>query len=360
MTGVAQRPAPAGEAGETWGACLAGLDGGLVFHSRAWLALIGRCYGLAPFHLTAAAPDGNALLPLFLAGGPVTGRRLVSQPFNFYGGLLSNSAEATARLLDLADGIRRHERARFLEIRSAGALPGEIVREFRLAVRSPLVRHVVPLDTDPEAFERRLRPRFREKLRRLRRQAVETGIVIETASQPSRAAMRGFHDLLTDEYRQKHSTLVQPFRLFDRLAEAMGPSFRLVSARRDGRMIGAAVILSFGRTDHYLWGAYDLSAGALSPLALVLDAAMGQARAAGREAMDLGVTSRAQTGLNFFKSRWGGECQPLNYYYMAEREADIPNRDYYTTHTAVRRLIRLAPRRVVQAASALVVGPWLA
>ena len=332
---------------------------GLIFHHPGWLKLIEDCYGLVPRHLVTSAPGGAGLLTLFETASPLLGRKLTSQPFNFYGGLIGSSDEAKAALLGQAAHLWRTGRAKYVEIKNTRPLNPELVAEFGLIERSKFVRYVVALDQDFARVEQGLKRRFREKLTRLRRAATAAGVIVEAVAAPGEQELWPFYDLLTEEYRRKHLMLVQPFKLFRAVAGALPANLILVLARRGGRVLGGAVVLRFGGTDFYLWGAYDLKQEELSPLTLVLAEAMRRAGEAGSHSFDLGLTSRSHEGLNFFKSRWGGVCEPLHYYYLARHPAAVPDLEYFNSYRPLRRLIRPVPRRVIQWVSPLVIR-WLA
>ena len=317
--------------------------------------MIADCYSLEPYHLLAS----DSLLPLFLVKSPLFGRKLTTQPFNFYGGLLSASEESARTVVDNARDVWKRTNARYLEIKNVQRLNTDLVKKFNLIERSPVVRYVVPLQESAEEFDKQLKRRFREKIHRLQRQASSAGLTIEDVGPNAEISLREFYDLLTDEYKFKHLMLVQPFRLFQQVAKALPDLFHLYIARIKDKAIGGAMILRFKNVDYYLWGAFDQKTEEISPLTLVLAEAMRQAREAGSKTFDLGVTSRSHEGLNFFKSRWGGECESLNYYYLANNPEDVPHLDYFNSFRTARQLIKYVPRRMIQRISPLVIN-WLA
>ena len=334
-------------------------DDALIFHSPEWLKMLEKCYRLNPHHLTSATSDSTAMMPLFLVNSPLFGRKLTTQPFNFYGGILSSSEESTRSIMIDAKKLWAEHKTRYVEIKNVCPLNAEIVKEFNLIERSPVVRYVVPLYADAEEFDKHLKRRFREKIKRLGREAASRGLSIEEANPGDEYALRAFYNLLTDEYRKKHFMLVQPYRLFRLVSEKLRQRFHLYVARLDNKIIGGAIILRFNQVDYYLWGAYDQNCESLSPLTLILAEAMRFGRQAGSHSLDLGVTSRSHEGLNFFKSRWGGDCEPLNYYYMANSAEDVPHLDYFNSFRTARQMIRFVPRQIVQTISPLVIN-WLA
>ena len=317
--------------------------------------MIARCYSLEPHHLLGS----DSLLPLFLVKSPLFGRKLTTQPFNFYGGVLSTSDESVRAIIDKARDVWKETNARYLEIKNVRALSSDLVKEFNLIERSPVVRYVVPLRARGEEFDKQLKRRFREKIHRLQRQASAADLTIHDGGPKSETSLRDFYDLLTDEYKFKHLMLVQPFRLFRLVAEAFPDLFHLYIAKLNGKAVGGAIILRFQKVDYYLWGAFDQKTEEFSPLTLVLAEAMRRAREAGSQTFDLGVTSRSHEGLNFFKSRWGGICEPLNYYYLANNPDDVPHLDYFNSFRTARQMIKFVPRRMIQQISPLVIN-WLA
>lgn len=330
-----------------------------IFHRPDWLSLIEECYRLGPNHVSVSSNTGSGFLPLFFVNSPLFGRKLTSQPFNFYGGITASSDTATREILLKAKSLRNEKRARYVEIKNVCPLPKEIIDEFQLIERSPNVRYVVPLQTTSEEFDSKLKRRFREKLSGLYRRAKDEGLIISNAGAHDLASLKAFYNILTDEYRIKHFMLPQPFRLFRLASEILSERFHLYIAKLNDRMIGGAIVLRDNETDFYLWGAYNQQFDYLSPLTLILSDAMKAARNAGSKWFDLGVTSRSHEGLNFFKSRWGGICEPLHYYYIADKPEDVPHLDYFNSFRRARQLIRYVPRPIVQQTSELVIR-WLA
>jgi len=161
-----QSPAP-GSIDPQWNSIIDHDSDALVFHSPAWLEMIAKCYSLQPHHLAVHDATGSALLPLFLSKSPLFGRKLTTQPFNFYGGLLSTSDESRRAIIGQARKVWKESNARFLEIKNVRVINSDLVKEFNLIERSPVVRYVVPLRETAEEFDKQLKRRFREKIEEL-------------------------------------------------------------------------------------------------------------------------------------------------------------------------------------------------
>ena len=93
---------------------------GSPFHLIAWKESIEQTFGYKPFYLEAKQGDEICgVLPLFLTGGFLTGRRLISSPFAVYGGILADSSQSRSLLLERAKQLAADLEVRDLELRNA-------------------------------------------------------------------------------------------------------------------------------------------------------------------------------------------------------------------------------------------------
>ena len=95
-----------------------------VFHTRGWLRALQTTYGYEPVVFTTSAPaEGLTHALLFcIVRSWLTGNRLVSLPFSDHCEPLVENAEQFRRLSSFAESLRREERWKYVEIRSANSL----------------------------------------------------------------------------------------------------------------------------------------------------------------------------------------------------------------------------------------------
>jgi CelD/BcsL family acetyltransferase involved in cellulose biosynthesis len=297
--------------------------------------------------LVSRADDGaiRGAMPVFLLSSSLFGRRVVTAPFNFFGAGAAAGDEAWNDLLQQVSALAVGRR--WVEIKATSPLPNRAVERFGLVAREAFLTYEVPL-LDESDLELRRHPRFRTRLRSLRRTLGER-IVIRSAG--GEADVDRFHRLLTREYLRKHRTLPLPAALFLRAWEAFAPDggVELLLLDLDGRLAAGAYLFRAGTREIYQWGAYDLGLAGCNPLALLLDEAMRRALAAGRATFDLGLTARSHEGLRFFKSRWGAVERPLTWYYLLSRGERLPDVSYDRSFAMARRLIAVFPAGLARA-----------
>jgi hypothetical protein len=335
---------------------------GSFFHQGAWLDALAAAYPAFACHHALALGAGDevlALTPLFEVRSALGGRRLTTQPFNFYGGPLGSDEAAVAELVAHAARIARERRARVLDVRTLAPLAPATVAALGLVEAGQYVRHVVPLASQAAADPRaRYAARFRSRLRALERASSASG-PRELATDDD---VRALHRLLVAAYARKHGTLAQPlgyFRALRGLAGEGGTAVRFLGWVEGERLVAALVLGDDGRRVAYLHGGALPGAEASSPLARLLDHALVDAARRGREELDLGLTSRAHEGLAQAKRALGGEERPLWFYRAALAGRLGPAPDYHSSFAALRPLVRVTPPRLAALASRLV-ARWLA
>jgi len=116
-SGVEVRPY-SGRDCDAWQAYVRGAPSATVFHLLQWSRAVAQAYGHRPCHLMAwrnGRPAG--VLPLFLVKSLFVGRVLVSVPYATYGGMLADSPQVAAALLESAEDLCCRHGARYLELR---------------------------------------------------------------------------------------------------------------------------------------------------------------------------------------------------------------------------------------------------
>ena len=106
----------------SWDAYVQAHPGATVFHNLAWSQAVEAAYGHRPLHLMAWHEGHiSGVLPLFLVKSLLVGRVLISVPYATYGGILADSDEATAALLEAAERLCQEHGAKYLELRHRDA-----------------------------------------------------------------------------------------------------------------------------------------------------------------------------------------------------------------------------------------------
>ena len=116
-----------------WDAYVASHPSATVFHRMAWSQAVVEAYGHRPMHVVAwdgERPEG--VLPLFEVRSAFVGRVLVSVPYATYGGILADSPDVAAAMLEFAQALCEQRRARYIELRhrDRGALDLPVIGRY--------------------------------------------------------------------------------------------------------------------------------------------------------------------------------------------------------------------------------------
>lgn len=326
-------------------------ESGTVFNSAPWAQVVASCYGFADCSVTV----GDASLPLFYSQSPLFGRKLVSAVFNMYASPLYETPGECAELVRLAREQAARRRAQVVEIKSIRELPDEVVAEFGLLRRCRYKLSVVPLGDYATIWSRYPR-NFRNHLRKSRNRSGRATVRFERTH--SRADVRGFHDLLTRRYRNRHRMLAQPYRLFALIAETFlrrGLGDLWVARAADGALLGGLLLLTRGGVVTACYGASHDAHQDLSIDALLKDETIRFYAEHGYRLYDMGISSPKQTNLLFAKSRFGGLTIDLPYYYLVLDAGHVRSVDFSDGYMYLRRPFRYVPIPVAKRLSSVLV-----
>jgi FemAB-related protein (PEP-CTERM system-associated) len=294
-----------------WDDFVRGSHAGTFYHLSAWQEVIRRTYQYTPLHLAVENADGalDGVLPLFLTGNALFGRKLVSLPFCDVGGPLATSRAALEDLVDRAVALRQATGAKYLQIRSSHGNLEEA--DPRLTADSRYVDYELELSGD--ADKEWLQPSW-AKVRTHVRKALHAGVTVRLAE--NERDLREFYALHLGTTK-KHGMPAQSYRYFLILWETMrlSPNARLLLASQGGQTVAGSLFIAFRDRVSYVYNASDSRFLPFRPNHLLLWKAIEWASKAGYRRFSFGKTSRENEGLVTFKRGWGAEAVPLNYYY---------------------------------------------
>ena len=313
-----------------------------AFHHPAWASLLADCYRYRAFALALDNEAGRIVagVPVLDVSNRLTGKRWVSLPYTDACAPLIDQAESLNELVAcLGDERRRHAISQF-EIRAD--LPG---------VEAPglpeAVRHVLPLETDPEHVKRRFKPTVRQNVA----QALRAGVTVQRADKAA-DVVASFYDLHV-RTRRRQGVPVQPRRYFLQLWQRVlepGLGFCFL-AHRDRVPVAGAIFLAWKSTVLYKYGASDERYLDLRPNHLVLWEAIRWGCANGYTELDFGRTDHGNQGLRHFKDSWGAQEEPLVYSVLAD-SARGPASSWFGA-SMLNPLIRRSPSLVCRAVGEL-------
>jgi lipid II:glycine glycyltransferase (peptidoglycan interpeptide bridge formation enzyme) len=172
---------------------------------------------------------------------------------------------------------------------------------------SQRIHHVLALDADLDAVERRYRPSVRRNIRKGR----EVGLRTRRAT--SEGDMMDVFYPLQVTTRRRLGLPPQPRRFFRAiwryvLSAGLG---HLTIVEAAGRPVAAGVFLEWKQVTIYKYGASDPSAWHLRPNNVLFADEIAAACGRGSRIFHLGRTDLADEGLRRFKLGWGADEEPV-------------------------------------------------
>lgn len=319
----------------------------VIFHHPGWLTALESEYGQRCVSLACEdeSEQLTAILPLFYTKGlrfrmgPIaTGRRLSSLPRTPVAGPLAYSRQAEARIIEYAVEMARSQRAQ-LEIKTHRPdleLPSEILG---CVPWRPTFAQELPSPQEPttwQDFWESLRvPRTCascENCRRLRfgnakrqhrvnwavSKAIKLGLTVREAE--TEEDLQRWYRLYLLTMRN-NAVPPRPYRLFQRLWSSLRPTgrMRLLIAEQTKQglktMIAGSILLEFGQTVFYAFTGCAPEDFCLHPHDILQIEAIRGACRSGFRWYDFGEVAEEHESLSQFKTKWGGNPQPLYRYY---------------------------------------------
>lgn len=213
-----------------WNRYVAGHAGASAYHAYEWRGIVSRAFGHETRYLTAETDAGVVgVLPLVLFRSRVFGRFAVSLPFLNYGGVLADSPQAEAALIDAAIREARALGASHLELRHTRQVgPSLQPRRHKVAM-------VLPLETSVEAQWQALDRKLRNQVRK----AEKSGL---TTVHGGRDLLAGFYDVFARNMRDL-GTPVYGIRWFEEILQAFPDRARICAIRSGAQTVAASFLL---------------------------------------------------------------------------------------------------------------------
>jgi len=278
-----------------------------VFHTSGWLRALHRTYQYEPIAFTTSGPTEELRNSLVFCSvrSWLTGRRLVCLPFSDHCEPLVQNPEELSALCRFVQRIRKAERWKYVEIRSASPTL-ELERDFQRA--NPFYLHRLDLRPSLDAL---LRSFHKDCVQRKIRRAQREGLTYEKGrSEPLLQKLYGLLRLT----RRRHHLPPQPLEWFRNIVDCLGEQTCIRVASRDGQPVAGILTLSHGKRVVYKYAGSYARLNNLGGMALLLWKTIQDAKEAGAEELDLGRSDCDNAGLITYKERWAADRSPLTYW----------------------------------------------
>jgi FemAB-related protein (PEP-CTERM system-associated) len=326
--------------------------GATIYHTSAWKSVMEEGLGHQPYPLRAVAANGEyaGILPLFLVRG-IFGRRLVSVPMRDRGGLIADDPETASSLVRSALELSRDLRCKYLELRSLGALDEAVVNEHGLRCERYWMTTRVDLSPGPAMLWKRLdKDAIRWSIKKARRNQ------IRVAEDTSADGMLLFHDLFVAT-RTHMGIPPYPRSLFMAIWEHLVQTEKAVlfTIWNGSIPIHSMISLLSGDTFIPAYAAPQNFWRKLYPSEVMIWHTIEWACQRAFRVYDFGADSPEQSGLLWFKKKWGGVPHRMHYYFRLSGTSGPPNLD---SSRGAHALVRQAWSRLPLGASAML-GGWV-
>lgn len=277
------------------------LERGSLFTSPPWIRAIVRTYGFDVRASVLRAGETTAAGVPFAQIEDVMGARVVSLPFSDYCDPMLNGDGSWERLAEPLFEPGWPVAMRCLREPGIGADP-------RLAETGRAFWHAIDVRDDAEAMWSDLSGSARRNIRAAQRQGVRVEL------RRDRVAVDDFYRLHSDLRRRKYRLLAQPPAFFENIWREFSPTGDIVVslAMLDGEAIASMVLLTWGDTLYYKFGASVAEGLSVRPNDLLFWQAMQYASQRGLARVDLGLSDADQEGLVRFKRKFASEERTLH------------------------------------------------
>ncbi len=319
-----------------------------VFHTWEWRQVIEATYGHQHDFWASWSDDRiTGLFPVVTLSLPIFGKKMVSIPYQYYGGLpltASGDRDAMSELIGRALAKASETGADYLEIRSHQ--PAPILEELGF---EPMDSQLMTTTTPLSDFDFKL---IRRNHQRSVRRARELGVTITEAESVEELKM--FRRMYLVEGRRLGAPQAG-WNFFENLHRYARTRYRLLLAWAARVCIGGLLTLEDSRTVFARCGAYssetslNLNVGSALRWRAMLDAAQR-----GHQFFNHGVSWRGDAGLIHYKEGWRGSTCPVYLYIYPLRSKPSAPGKYFEGFSMAKAIWRRLPLAVVDRAGSVV------
>lgn len=306
--------------GAKWDAFVSAHAAGRFVHLSGFKRAVECVYGMTPlYHICLDGPDVRAVFPGFMHRSRIYGRKIVSQPFSEYGGLLpAEDAGAEEREIIVDDFVRtirevmKEGGCRHLEMRHPLSFAAGARGPFR---DFPLFRRVDCRLESPDLLWDKLSAKDRNIIRK----AVSFGLAFE--ERPGfRPLERDFYPLYLKTMKRL-GTPPHPPSFFFALGRFLKDVMKLFIVTHRGRPVSALIAWRTGTTVHITDMCSDDAAFALKPNDFAIWEFFRWAHRSGCRVFDFGPVR--YRGQEIFKKKWRMTFHDYRYVYLDDGTAGV-------------------------------------
>jgi Acetyltransferase (GNAT) domain len=286
-----------------------------IYQTAQWWDLQEEVFGYKTFYVYVSSGERYCLLPLSGVRGVPTKSRLTCLPLTQFCSPLYNDSEMLSEAIRFAISLRLENNYSALVIKPRSELP--VSATDLLESRSFYQDYWIDFrNKSLESIWNRLSSSEKRKVRKAEKESVTID------ANPND---RDIDELNSIMFRttKRHNVPAYPKSLLLFFKEKMARNARIYVAKFGGKVIAGVVVFSYRSASIYGYGfslpQYFYTGG----VPLLLWRAISDSHKESKESFDLGVASPNDEGLTSFKSRLGGACDELQFYYEGAKFEDL-------------------------------------
>ena len=294
---------------EAWNQYVHAAAGATFFHLSEWHSIFQDILGHRPYYLLAKVSNQiKGIFPLVLVRSRLFGSALISVPFSVYGGVLADSDQTRAALIEQAIELGKQLNVDYIEVRELqdSGLDWD-TKDLYVTFRKNL------LPTEEENFKA-----IPRKQRAMVRKAIDSGLTSEWDSNVDR-----FYAMYSESVRNL-GTPVLAKKYYQTLFDTFAGKCTVLTILNDGDPV--ASVLNFYFKDQVLpfYGGGTAAARVCKANDFMYWELMRLSVAQGIKVFDFG-RSKNGAGSYRFKKHWGFEPEPLYYRFRLINAKEMPN-----------------------------------
>ena len=294
-----------------WNAFVARHADATGYHQWGWRRVFERTFGHESVYLSASR-DGQivGILPIVAFRSLLFGRFGVSLPFVNYGGVVAESDDAAARLLEAAVADARGRRLSHLELRHLQA------RFPHLPSKQHKVAMTLPLPASVDALWQGIDRKVRNQVRKAEKSSL-------TASRGGRELVPEFYEVFARNMRDL-GTPVYARRFFETIVEEFPEAAEIFVVRTGQTPVAASLTFRWRGVTEVPWASSLREHRAMCPNMLLYWTMLRRAIEVGSATFDFGRSTPGESTYHF-KTQWGATGKPFAWEYWLASGGELPN-----------------------------------
>lgn len=321
-----------------WDAFVREQGDGTFFHRIGWKNVIEKTYKHKSYYLVAKEDDEiKGILPLFLMKSVFFGKKIISLPFVYCGGVCAESSDATNELINEAISITKNLGVEYLELRNRS----EDIKFS--ATNYTFVTSILELSPDSEDVFRGMSKNKRKTISKSEKQNLKAEWGDDVKS---------FYRLYAHNLRDL-GTPVQSYNFYYNILDIFPDNSKILLVKRkdDGDVLYAALFLFYKDTMMDFMSSTIGEYRKYYPTDFGIGTAIKYACETGYRYFDFARSIKGSPNQEF-KRRWSAETKQLYYQYYLNT-SNIP--DYDLSNQKYQKFIKVWKK--VPVSMAKVVGP---